>query len=903
LSIALLAAGPVVTSSKDASSSSSSAPPPSLDLEAFEDSDCIEDPNAELLLTLMSHLCDVLETTLYPELVSSQRAWNAVRKWKEKNGQVLLKLVSSVFARPYCEPGKVAGTTATCLMLIDEPGGGTDVVQALECVTEVEAMLQDTVSDGKSIYDTRLHMFLRSPWPTFRLLDVLVTTWPEKDAHKAAMDLGSCEAHRNLMGEDSEFDWEWFKSALNMALSSALADESVFRLDPSDGPMSEQYRERWSRVFRLPSFREAAAFGSDCFYKYRRQQWEAGCHPGVVASYLMQCLTFSTRDTGGWLQRYVGASWNLLNLLTPLSSLIHSDWPVFRALYLGSILRRGSLATGVVRTEDEPRAGRAPARALEDRLNEVLDPGPETIVYASAAWGDFATAEILGAFLARWSALKFPKLLMLALDSQAAKTCHEKHLVGRVECVEVPQRFGTETVVAKYLTLAYITLRGTNVAWVDLDVYLPADPTTRLQAALTDDPNAPPLVFSGFLTSASLNPSLIMARGGEEASELLRRFAAWLYENPFILDHQGWDEFLQNPDGDFSGSWDYKGRNITSGAGDGLELSFAPAFVMPAQRPASANGKRSLLFTRLGPEFASADGWRGPRDQLASFHFWGAAEKHQELFEAFYPYESVGFSPAARAVLARYRREPISRDAASIDARKAVDADLHITTISYADGCCVQSIARNRQSALDVGVDLALAYGRSDLDQEWAEQHASVLTQKKGAGWWLWKPHVVLKTLRDDAVPWHTGVVLWLDAGNQYIGDPRPVVARALRDSDVSAMRLKCCVESDWTSDRALRKLGGKSYVISDRPQLGAYFLIFRKTTTTLAFVEDWLRLSEDPDILMEPGARSSVHTSAGYQRHMADQSVFSVLFKQRGFQAMSLEEGHKVVQLDRWRE
>merc|ERR1719272_2257475 len=401
----------------------------------------------------------------------------------------------------------------------------------------------------------------------------------------------------------------------------------------------------------------------------------------------------------------------------------------------------------------------------------------------------------------------------------------------------------------------------------------------------------------GFLTSRSLSPAVIAVRGGVETSNQMLRFASWLYENPYILDHQAWDSFLDNREGDFGSGWDYKGRSInaSAAAGDGLELSFAP--------PQGALGSSSLPHVILGCDaFGSGDGWLGKAKSLLAFHFWGAEEGQEELFKVFYPFQGPGFSSGAAAVVGRYHREPaaaLPMMAAAAQAQRR----LHITAISYADGCCAKAIKRNRESALEMGVNEAISYNRDDLDPQWIAQHAKVLSQRKGAGWWLWKPYVVLQTLLDDAVPWHTGVVLWLDAGNVFIGDPRSLAATALQNSDVAGLRLKCCMENDWTSLTALQRLKGLSHGIADRPQLGAYFALFRKTSKTIAFVEEWLRLSEDPEILTESDPSLSMLESPGYQRHMADQSIFSVLFKQRGFQALSLEEAHRVVRLDRWRE
>lgn len=66
------------------------------------------------------------------------------------------------------------------------------------------------------------------------------------------------------------------------------------------------------------------------------------------------------------------------------------------------------------------------------------------------------------------------------------------------------------------------------------------------------------------------------------------------------------------------------------------------------------------------------------------------------------------------------------------------------------------------------------------LDIDFAENtHAHVMNQKKGAGLWVWKPYSILATLRDPTVPWGAHIV-YLDAGNHYIGDLREFVKSTL---------------------------------------------------------------------------------------------------------------------------
>merc|ERR1711959_116366 len=161
---------------------------------------------------------------------------------------------------------------------------------------------------------------------------------------------------------------------------------------------------------------------------------------------------------------------------------------------------------------------------------------------------------------------------------------------------------------------------------------------------------------------------------------------------------------------------------------------------------------------------------------------------------------------------------------------------LHLVSVSYAHGCCQHSLKKNRLQALKVGIDDARAYGFKDLSPAWAERNHEVLSQRRGAGWWLWKPHLILRALKDPAVPWARGVVLWVDAGNYLHADPRSLVETALQTSDVAALRLKWCLEADWTSARSLELLNvSKRYAVTDRPQYGAYFLVFRKTQTAIS--------------------------------------------------------------------
>eukprot|EP00913_Durusdinium_trenchii_P035455 g33181.t1 len=269
-------------------------------------------------------------------------------------------------------------------------------------------------------------------------------------------------------------------------------------------------------------------------------------------------------------------------------------------------------------------------------------------------------------------------------------------------------------------------------------------------------------------------------------------------------------------------------------------------------------------------------------------------ETQKEPGLMFYPKRAAFSSLSEKALktILRYQKQPVSTPKVSTLLKG--QKKLYIVAISYAHGCCAKSLKRNRDQALRVGVDEARSYGKQDLGPDW-----------------------VAKNSQDPAVPWDTGVVLWVDAGNYLHADPRPVLHEALEESDILALRLKQCLESDWTSQLTLLRMNVSSrYSLLDRPQLGAYFLAFRKTKAVMAFVENWLRLCEDRRVGAQdeetllglqarqtPGGPEVEEDLPTFMTHQADQSIFSILFKSHGFRATPLEVGHRAVTLDRWRE
>ena len=89
----------------------------------------------------------------------------------------------------------------------------------------------------------------------------------------------------------------------------------------------------------------------------------------------------------------------------------------------------------------------------------------------------------------------------------------------------------------------------------------------------------------------------------------------------------------------------------------------------------------------------------------------------------------------------------------------------NVWLISYADGGEVH-LANQRAltaSALNKCIDFYKPYNRKHIASSYVNAHENIFSQKKGAGYWLWKPYIILETLEE--IP-ENDILLYADSGS-----------------------------------------------------------------------------------------------------------------------------------------
>ena len=162
----------------------------------------------------------------------------------------------------------------------------------------------------------------------------------------------------------------------------------------------------------------------------------------------------------------------------------------------------------------------------------------------------------------------------------------------------------------------------------------------------------------------------------------------------------------------------------------------------------------------------------------------------------------------------------------------------------------------------------------------------------RGFGLWVWKPFLVMKTL--ESLP-EDALLLYLDAGcsinasqlsikrwNEYLG--------LVRRTNVLAFQLDGVgfSEKAWNRKDLVDLIGlDKNDLETNQIEPGVVF--YKNTRETREFVKEWFRLCTQDDyrFLKDP---DSLEQFPEFREHRWDQSIFSVLYKKRGYPLIKCE-------------
>jgi hypothetical protein len=190
---------------------------------------------------------------------------------------------------------------------------------------------------------------------------------------------------------------------------------------------------------------------------------------------------------------------------------------------------------------------------------------------------------------------------------------------------------------------------------------------------------------------------------------------------------------------------------------------------------------------------------------------------------------------------------------------------------------------RNKESALRIGkVDKFFAFGPEDIEPEFYHKNEKILSQKRGAGLWLWKPYFFYRLLNQLQ---ENEILLYTDAASYYVKSIF-YLTKYFETIGQDIMGFDLPLQSDqWTKEETFTLMNTTE---SERlfNQISASFILIKKTKHTLNFAKQWLDYCCNIELISEVCFYPQIFQPKHYISHRYDQSIFSILYIQYGFKS-----------------
>lgn len=155
------------------------------------------------------------------------------------------------------------------------------------------------------------------------------------------------------------------------------------------------------------------------------------------------------------------------------------------------------------------------------------------------------------------------------------------------------------------------------------------------------------------------------------------------------------------------------------------------------------------------------------------------------------------------------------------------------------------------------------------------EKNRVIFDVKRGIGYWLWKPYLILESLKKMA---DNDVLVYADSGLEIIKPLIPIVEMCEKQQDIVFFQAHGYKNSSATRRDAFVLMGCDTPPYHDAEMVQASFILFKKTEKTLQFVEEWLMYCQNSQIIGESENVMGKENLPDFFAHRHDQSILSIL-------------------------
>jgi hypothetical protein len=154
-------------------------------------------------------------------------------------------------------------------------------------------------------------------------------------------------------------------------------------------------------------------------------------------------------------------------------------------------------------------------------------------------------------------------------------------------------------------------------------------------------------------------------------------------------------------------------------------------------------------------------------------------------------------------------------------------------------------------------------------------QHQAILSQPRGAGYWLWKPFYIGQVLQEAAPD---DVVVYSDSGIEFIADLHPLIDICKRGLGPMLFQTHGHLNITWTKRDCFVGMDCDLPAYREAQQVMGGFQIYRACEASFEFVHSWLHDCCQPQLLTDAPNECGLPNYPEFIEHRHDQSILSLL-------------------------
>jgi len=203
---------------------------------------------------------------------------------------------------------------------------------------------------------------------------------------------------------------------------------------------------------------------------------------------------------------------------------------------------------------------------------------------------------------------------------------------------------------------------------------------------------------------------------------------------------------------------------------------------------------------------------------------------------------------------------------------------LNCILINYADRNFTQSQQLNTKTGIKVGKFKEVwSYSPKDISKSFYQANKELLNQKRGNGYWLWKPYFILKSLEKLDFG---DYLFYCDSGAEFVDSVEPLLSLSTSKSQEIMTFELVHPEYKYTKRDVFKILDCDNQSFIESKQRLASYILFRKSARVINFANEWLHYCTDERLITDSPNVFGLNNFEGFVDHRHDQSIFSLLAK-----------------------